>query len=240
MKALRLALIFSAGLFGPLLWGAETAPSSSNSALLPGQIGPAIQLSETPAPPESSSPGLPPAMAALDNRQRLNPGDRITFRVIEDREEPRPLIVTDSGELEVPYVGRVKVAGKTCLEVSKELKVLLEKDYYHQATPLIQIELLNRARGRIYVHGDVRTPGHQEIPADEVLTVSKAILRAGGFGGFANKSRVIVTRRSSIEGQPDQRIVVDVADILERGRTKEDIALQADDMIYVPSRVINF
>jgi len=179
-------------------------------------------------------------MAALDNRQQLNPGDRITFRVVEDREEPKPLVVTDSGELEVPYVGRVKVAGKTCFEVSKELKVLLEKDYYHQATTLIQIELLNRARGRIYVHGEVRNPGHQDIPSDEVLTISKAILRAGGFANYANKSRVIVTRRAAITGEPDQRIIIDVANILERGRTKDDIVLQAEDKIYIPDRTFNF
>jgi polysaccharide export outer membrane protein len=227
------------------VFGADNPPAGtivSTAPLLPGQLEPAFQLpgynnTSTATAPEA---GLPPSMAALDDRQKLSPQDRITFRVVEDRDEPRPLIVTDSGELEVPYVGRVKVTGKTCLEVSKELKVLLEKDYYHQATPLIQIELLNRARGRIYIHGEVRQPGHQDIPSDEVLTISKAILRAGGFANFANKSRVVVTRRAEVEGQPDQRIVIDVADILERGRTKDDIVLKAEDKIYVPDRTFNF
>jgi polysaccharide biosynthesis/export protein len=227
------------------VFGAD-APNSgtvaSTAPLLPGQLEPAIQLPGYNATSTATTPNasLPPSMAALDDRQKLSPQDRITFRVVEDRDDPRPLIVTDSGELEVPYVGRLKVTGKTCLEVSKELKVLLEKDYYHQATPLIQIELLNRARGRIYVHGEVRQPGHQDIPSDEVLTISKAILRAGGFANFANKSRVVVTRRAEAEGLADQRIVIDVADILERGRTKEDIVLKAEDKIYVPDRTFNF
>jgi polysaccharide export outer membrane protein len=221
---------------------ADVPPTASATGLLPGQLTPAFQIPDfnSAAAPAPGSE-LPAAMASLDNRQPLNPQDRITLRVIEDREDPKPLIVTDSGEIELPYgMGRVKVAGKTCLEVSKEIKVLVEKDYYHKATPLVQIELLNRARGRVYVHGEVRTPGHQEIPSDEVLTVSKAVLRAGGFAPFANKSKVIINRKSTSEGQPDQRIVIDVSDILERGRTKDDMILKAEDMIFVPSRVINF
>src|SRR6185503_20263429 len=38
-----------------------------------------------------------------DEQQKLGPGDRVTYRVIEDEDEPRSLTVTDSGDLEVPY-----------------------------------------------------------------------------------------------------------------------------------------
>lgn len=243
MRISKIAAFLAACLMTTGVLAAETAPGGSAHTPLPGQIGQTIQLTLAPdgsVAGVASEASLPPAMVSLDSRQPLNPGDRLTFRVIEDRDEPRPLVVTDSGELEVPYIGRLKVSGKTCLDVSKEVKVLLEKDYYYQATPLINIELLNRARGRIYVFGEVRTPGLQDIPSDEVLTVSKAILRAGGFANFANKSKVIVTRKAGADGQQDQRIVIDVADILERGRTKDDIVLQAEDKVYVPDRTFNF
>jgi len=53
------------------------------------------------------------SMDSLDNKQKLGPGDRIAYRVIEDQDEPRELLVTDSGDLEVPYLGLIHAAGKT-------------------------------------------------------------------------------------------------------------------------------
>src|SRR5687767_3047415 len=66
------------------------------------------------------------SMDSLDNQQKLGPGDRITYRVIEDQDEPRTLLITDSGDLEVPYLGLVHAAGKTSLELAGEIKKLLE------------------------------------------------------------------------------------------------------------------
>ena len=75
--------------------------------------------------------------------------------------------------------------------------------------------------------------GPQEIPADESYTVSKAIIRAGGFGDFANKRKVKVTRKGG------QDFVVDLKRVIEEGRSEEDVVLQPDDQIYVPQRLIN-
>src|SRR5262245_4485935 len=42
-----------------------------------------------------------------EDHQRLAPGDRVSFRVVEEKLEPKALLVADSGELEVPYIGRI-------------------------------------------------------------------------------------------------------------------------------------
>jgi protein involved in polysaccharide export with SLBB domain len=89
------------------------------------------------------------------------------------------------------------------------------------------------SRGRIYVYGSVKAQGPQEIPADESYTVSKAIIRAGGFGDFANKRIVKVTRKNG------QDFTVDLKEVIEKGKTNKDIVLQPDDQIYVPQRLIN-
>ena len=90
-----------------------------------------------------------------------------------------------------------------------------------------------KSRGRVYVYGSVKGQGPQEIPADESYTVSKAIIRAGGFGDFANKRRVKVTRKNG------QDFTIDLKRVIEEGRTDEDMVLQPDDQIYVPQRLIN-
>ena len=40
----------------------------------------------------------------LDDKMTIGVGDRLSFRIIEDRDEPKMLLVTDSGQLEVPYI----------------------------------------------------------------------------------------------------------------------------------------
>lgn len=141
----------------------------------------------------------------LDDRHKLVAGDKLSFLILEDRHLPnldnsrtaptpvdlsKSLTVGDTGELDVPYVGRVNVAGKTCKDVAADLKALLEKDYYYRATVVLGLDQMSRVLGRVYVWGEVRNQGPIEIPVNENLTASKAILRAGGFNDWARKTKV--------------------------------------------------
>ena len=174
-------------------------------------------------------------MSVLDDKKRLGSNDYVSFRVVEDRDnDSQRLRVNDNGELEVPYVGLVPAQGRTCKELAYNIKSLLEKEYYYHATVILAVDRVSeKSRGRIYVYGSVRSQGPQEIPPDESYTVSKAIIRAGGFGDFANKRKVKVTRKNG------QDHTIDLKRVIEEGHTDEDLALQPDDQIYVPQRLIN-
>jgi polysaccharide export outer membrane protein len=174
-------------------------------------------------------------MAALDDKKRLGSNDYVSFRVVEDRDnESQRLRVSDNGELEVPYIGMVPAEGKTCKELANNIKAALEREYYYHATVILALDRVSeKSRGRIYVYGSVRGQGPQEIPADESYTVSKAVIRAGGFGDFANKRKVKVTRKNGKD------FTVDLKRVIEEGKTEEDVVLQPDDHIYGPQRLIN-
>ena len=178
-------------------------------------------------------------MDFLDDRHKLGPGDRVTYRVIEDQDEPRPLTITDSGDLEVPYLGLVHAAGKTSLQLAKEVKTMLEKQLYYQASVIIAVELINKTRvtGKVYVTGQVRNKGGYEIPAGETLTVSKAILNAGGFSDFSDKKNVRLIRKSA---QGKESFTVNVLNVWEKGKLEEDLLVQPDDLIVVPARLLNY
>lgn len=180
------------------------------------------------------------SMDALDERHQLAIGDRLSFRIVEDEEDPKPLTVTDSGDLEMPYIGRFMAVGKTCKDLARQLKSELEKEYYYQATVIVAVDVMARSRGKVYLVGPVRAAGPQEIPSDERLTVSKAILRAGGFSEFANQHNVKVTRKSSRPGGPEESYVIDVGLVLQRGTTESDFPLEPGDLIYVSERLIRF
>ena len=91
-------------------------------------------------------------MEVLNDTTKLGPGDRVSFRVLEDRHEPIALIVTDSGEMEVPLIGRVTARDKTCKQLAFEMKPLFEKEYFVKATVIIGLDLVGtKSRGKVYL-----------------------------------------------------------------------------------------
>jgi len=179
------------------------------------------------------------SMDALDDHQKLGPGDKIIYRVVEDQDDPRSLTITDSGELDVPYYGLVPAAGKTALQLAKEIKGLLEQNLYHQATVIIAVELVNRTRvtGKVYVTGQVRNKGAYDVPATEPLTVGKAIILAGGFSDFSDKKHVRLTRKTA---QGERTFTVNVVEVWEKSKMDQDLLVQPNDTIFVPQRLVNF
>ena len=203
-------------------------------------VGTSAEKAPVVSAPIPARASLYRSMNSLDNTRELGIGDVLSYRVIEDREDPKALIISDAGELEVPYLGRAKAADKTCQQLAQEIKVALEKELYYQATVIIAVDQLNKKRGTVYLVGQVRQSGPQEIPSDEVFTLSKAILKAGGFGDFADKKHVKLTRKAEPGKEQPRIFEVDVSEILEKGRMEKDLKLEPGDLIYVPGRLLNF
>lgn len=217
----------------PQVPGVPTSPAGATSQPL---------VTETTSPVTRAGTAAVSATVSMDVLDDFRPmvrGDVVNFRIVEDRDPPVSLKVTDSGDIEVPYIGRVRAEGKTPRSFAFDVKSLLERDYYHKATVIISLDLEGqRSPGRIYVTGAVRGAGPQDIPPNERFTVSKAILRSGGFADFSNQRKVKLTR-----SKPDgttETFTIDVKEIIERGRQELDVEVLPNDFIVVPERMINF
>jgi protein involved in polysaccharide export with SLBB domain len=180
-------------------------------------------------------PGVVTQTFDLDDQHKIRPGDKLSFRVAEDREEAKPLTVTDSGEVELPSpFGRFNASGKTCRVLAREIKSSLEKEYYKRATVILGLDAMNNVRGQAYVSGQVSKPGPVNIPANAPLKLSQAILIAGPPTQWAKLSAVKVVRQKGNQGA--QTLQVDVDAILNKGRIEKDITVEPDDLIIVPER----
>jgi len=222
----------------------DSRDSAGPAAVAPSDSAEKPAVSSTPN--ESSSQKDPMVysggiMDTLDNKQKLGVGDTVIFQVLEDQEEPKALSISDAGELNVPELGLVKAAGKTCRELASQVKSKLEQRTYYHATVIMGIQLLNKTISgrRIYLAGQVRNTGPQEIPAGETWTVSRAIMGAGGFTDYADKKQVKLVRAGS-KGSPGKTFVLNINDIWSKGQTEKDLSVEPEDLIYVPARAVNF
>jgi polysaccharide biosynthesis/export protein len=178
------------------------------------------------------------SMDVLDDKRPLRIGDRLSMRVVEDRQAPAQLFVTDSGEVEVPLIGRVHAEGMTCKQLAYQIKGPLERDYFYKATVIVALDTAGlKSPGKVYITGQVRNQGPLDIPPDETFTVSKAIMRAGGFADFANRRKIKLIRK---KGDSTETIIVNVDQVVNRGRIDKDPVVEPGDTIIIPERLINF
>jgi polysaccharide export outer membrane protein len=183
------------------------------------------------------------SVAPADRDKVLGAGDIVTLEILEDKAAPVPKRVSDTGDLDVPYIGRVHVAGRNCSEAAAQISKLLEAEYYFTATVRLAIDQVSNVKangiaGKIYLSGDVKAPGPQEIPPGEKLTVSGAVVKAGGGTQFADLRKTKVTRKN--KDGTSKTIIVDVKAVLEQGKLEQDVELMDGDFVFVPRRLFTW
>ena len=206
-------------------------------------------------------------MDKLDGTRELLIGDVLSFRIIEDEEPVTRMVVTDSGEIDVPYIGLIPAKGKNCKGLAMLIKEELEKDYYHKATVIIGLSynlygsrsiasarlgingstnpatrhrIQLRAKDGFTIMGLITGPGIYEIAEDsgDEFLLSHAILRAGGFKPFANDKKVRVIRGGGSE--ESETVTVNLRDVMKNGKLDKDVPIRRGDVIIVDRRTFNF
>lgn len=157
----------------------------------------------------------------------LGAGDRLKMRVYPDSDFNVELRVSSDGQLEVPLLGPVSVAGKSVAETAELLRQKLKGDFYRD--PTVELEVLEYVAHRAYVLGAVKNPGaHPIFRGDRVLDL---LQRAGGLVsrgvGFA-----YIFERDAGAGAPTVTRV-SIQRILQNADFAQNIAVPDGATIYV-------
>ncbi|WP_425127227.1 polysaccharide biosynthesis/export family protein [Burkholderia gladioli] len=139
--------------------------------------------------------------------------------------DPYGQTVGADGTIYFPFVGRIRVAGRTAQDVRDELAVKLAR---YVKNPQIDLRVLSYRSQKVQVTGEVKTPGPLAI-TDVPLRLVDAITRSGGTTAEADLQRVRLTRDGKF-------YVLDANAMLDRGEAKENVMLQPGDVINVPDR----
>lgn len=176
---------------------------------------------------------LPRSMDALDDTHKFKVGDQIVYQVPQDGDNPVKRIVMDTGKVNLPYLGKVEARGLTAKQLAFKVKPMLEKEFYKVATVLIALDTERKFRGKAYIFGAVTQPGAIQIPTDEVLTVSRAILKVGGFAPSADRTAVRVERQLD---QGKETLTINMAQVIDEGLDEQDVVIRPNDFIVVTNQ----
>ena len=99
-------------------------------------------------------------------------------------------VIDQQGRLQFPFAGAMQLAGLTREQAGELLAKRLAR-YFRE--PRVTLGVQAYRSQRVYVGGEVRTPGPQAIN-DIPMTLLEALNRAGGMLPGADQSRVVVER----------------------------------------------
>jgi len=127
------------------------------------------------------------------NSYKLRPLDVLTVKIFQEPDLDSIYKIGADGTIVLPLINSVRVGGLTLQDAQQLIKQLYEKDYLVNAS--VAIFISDYAPQRVYVIGQVNTPGDVMFPPEEQMTLSKAIAGAKGTTRLANLRSIIVKRR---------------------------------------------
>src|SRR5436305_1990608 len=227
MKQIALTLLVSS----QLLLGPEPARPQSSPLPAPGAAAPpaaAGSLPETaPRSPVEASAG---PGTSKNPGYRIGPRDLLAIRVFETPELSVERRVSEDGDVNLPLVGDVQVAGLSETETAQKIKGVLEAKLLQGASVAVQV-MEFRARP-ISVIGAVRLPGSLSFSGR--WTLLEALTAAGGL--TESHGNLIYVLRRADTGLTDQ-VAIPADDLLVRADPKLNIPIFAGDLINVPGAV---
>lgn len=172
-----------------------------------------------------------------EQQKPLAVGDQLEYFILEEAQDEQMIFVDEQGKINIPLIGSIEAKDRSLEELAQTIKSLLEQKYYKKATVVLNKHLSqDSGRGKVFILGQVVNQGPIIIPNNELLTLTKAILSAGGFTPLADLSTVSVTRADPAKPEEKIRTVINMHEVLDQGNLSKDIILQANDVVLVSEK----
>jgi protein involved in polysaccharide export with SLBB domain len=134
-------------------------------------------------------------------------------------------VIAPEGTINFPLAGEVHVEGLDVTQIGHVLRDRLAAGYIREPQVMVTLKALNSKK--VYVLGQVRTPGRYAFTED--MTIVEAVTLAGGFANLAERNYTIVTRGT-------RRIPIPVEKIMQG--LASNFPLQPGDIVYVPQSIL--
>jgi protein involved in polysaccharide export with SLBB domain len=174
------------------------------------------------AKPRHAAPGHP--------LYRLVPYDQINVKFTYHPEEDYkvPLMIRPDGYITLESSELIMAVGLTPEQLAQ---IIAEKTASRLKEPQVIVTIAQYAPRKVYIGGEVRSPGIVLVEDGRSLTPMQAIFERGGFTTAAQVDSVILIRDAAAENPKIGRL--DINRAMENG-VPEQVTLMDHDVIYVP------
>ncbi len=187
-----------------------------------------------PGTVQASRPGAvsPPPVRA---EYMVGPEDVLRITVIGEPDLSKDYRVNGDGEFEFPWIGAVRASGMTVRAIEAAMTQKLEDGYMRQ--PQVTVEVVDYRSQRIYVAGEVRTPG--QYPFKGSMTLLDVLTQAGWTPASASDEIQVIHPRVGAAGPmlPTANANADIVRVsiaeLQSGKLLS-FQIRDGDTIYVP------
>jgi len=121
----------------------------------------------------------------------LGPGDKVEIKVFGQKNLTVDTLLSNSGQINYPFFGEIKVTGLTVKQVEKLIYNGLKGDYL--VNPNVYVHVVEYRP--FYIHGEVKKPGGYSYQPG--LTVNQAIALAGGLTERASKEKIYLFKEKN-------------------------------------------
>lgn len=157
----------------------------------------------------------------------LGSGDSVRIQVYEHEDLTTDDRISDRGDVTLPLLGEVNIAGMRTVAAAAYISVLFSKKQFVK-NPRVSIKVVESASQQVSILGQVNKPGKYRIQAKTSLL--EIVAEAGGISP-AGDDHVVVIRN---EGGETRKFDVNLGDMLERGKLEQNLSLERQDVIYIP------
>jgi polysaccharide export outer membrane protein len=173
----------------------------------------------------------PDWLKASTNYFKLGPGDKVELEVLGDPTTRTVTAVAPDGKVYFYLLGGVDVWGLTL----EEARARLEGELKQYQTNQIAIQLRGIDSSRVWILGRVQNAG--VYPMATPMTVLEALALAGGASSSSASGTTedLADLEHAFVIRNGQRLPIDFEALLKRGDMSQNIYLEPDDFVYLPS-----
>ncbi len=158
----------------------------------------------------------------------IGPDDQLNINVYGNSLVNWRLDVSPEGNINIPGIGIINVAGKTIENATAIIKSKLAANNYAIGRGTnVQVSLGNIRSIKVIMFGQLEKPGTYTLPS--LATVFNALYAAGGPNETGSLRQIQIIRNNRVIRQ------LDVYDFLVKGDQKGNVNLQDQDIIRVPT-----
>lgn len=166
----------------------------------------------------------PLSKAPVPANYLLGLGDKLLLNLYGKESQEYELEVNRQGQVVVPGLAPINVAGLTYSEAKTFIKNRIEEQNIGVTAHIAFGEL---GAIQIFVLGDAYVPGTYTVSS--LSTITHALFASGGIKENGSLRNVQLKRAGKIVKK------LDLYDLLLRGDTKDDVILQSGDVVFIPS-----